>query len=145
MAKQIEVTKEMLESYRSKKEEIRELEYKLKHLGEGDSMVDNDTIFDYRSGYPQPQAVVGVDWDKILRKDNLYRKKISELEPECQMIEEFIEEIKDSMTRRIFRMYYIEGMSQKMIGKIVHMDRSRISRKIDDFLKNAHKAQKAHL
>lgn len=145
MAEQIEVTKEMLESYRSKKEEIKELQYKLRHLGEGDSMVGNDTIFDYRSGYPQPQAVVGTDWKKVSRTEQLYRKKISELEMECQRVEEFIEEIKDSMTRRIFRMYYIEGMSQKAIGKKVHMDRSRISRKIDVFLKNAHKAHEAHL
>lgn len=145
MAEQTEVTKEMLESYRSKKEEIKELQYKLKHLGKGDSMVGNDTIFDYRSGYPQPQAVVGTDWKKVSRTEQRYRNKISELESECQMIEDFVEGIKDSMTRRIFRMYYLEGMSQKAIGKKVHMDRSRISRKIDVFLKNAHKAHKAHL
>ena len=145
MTEQTEVTKEMLESYRSKKEEIKELQYKLRHLGEGDSMVGNDTIFDYRNGYPQPQAVVGTDWEKISRTEQRYRNKISELESECQMVEDFVEGIKDSMTRRIFRMYYIEGMSQKAIGKKVHMDRSRISRKIDDYLKNAHKAHKAHL
>lgn len=145
MAKQIEVTKEMLESYRSKKEEIKELQYKLEHLGKGDSMVGNDTIFDYRSGYPQPQAVVGTDWKKVSRTEQRYRNKISELESECQMIEDFVEGIKDSMTRRIFRMYYLEGMSQKAIGEKIHMDRSRISRKIDVFLKNAHKAHKAHL
>lgn len=145
MDKQTEATKEMLESYRSKKEEIEELQYKLKHLGKGDSMVGNDTIFDYRSGYPQPQAVVGTDWKKVSRTEQRYRNKISELESECQMIEDFVEGIKDSMTRRIFRMYYLEGMSQKAIGEKIHMDRSRISRKIDVFLKNAHKAHKAHL
>ena len=47
--------------------------------------------------------------------------------------------------RRIFRMYYLEGETQQKIGERLHLDRSRISRKIDDFLKNAHKAQNAHL
>lgn len=145
MTEQTEVTKEMLESNRSKKEEIKELQYKLRHLGQGDSMVGNDTIFDYRSGYPQPQAVVGTDWEKVSRTEQLYRKKISELEMECQRVEEFIEEIKDSMTRRIFRMYYIEGMSQKAIGKKVHMDRSSISKKIDNFFKVSHNSHNSHL
>ena len=49
-----EMTKERLESYRSCKEEIRELQYKLDHLGEGDSMIGNDTVFDYKTGYPRP-------------------------------------------------------------------------------------------
>ena len=145
MTEQTEVTKEMLESNRSKKEEIKELQYKLRHLGQGDSMVGNDTIFDYRSGYPQPQAVVGTDREKVSRTEQLYRKKISELEMECQRVEEFIEEIKDSMTRRIFRMYYIEGMSQKAIGKKVHMDRSSISKKIDNFFKVSHNSHNSHL
>lgn len=135
----------MLESYRSKKEEIKELQYKLEHLGEEDSMVGNDTIFDYRSGYPRPQAVVGTDWEKVARTEQRYRKKISELEPECQMIEDFVEEIKDSMIRRIFRMYYIEGMSQKAIGKKVNMDRSSISKKIDNFFKVSHNSHNSHL
>ena len=145
MSKQTEVTKEMLESYRSKKEEIKELQYKLKHLGEGDSLVGNDTIFDYRSGYPQPQAVVGTDWEKASRTEQRYRKKIAELESECQMIEDFVEGIKDSMVRRIFRMYYLEGKSQKVIGKAVHMDRSSISKKIDNFFKVSHNSHNSHL
>lgn len=145
MTEQIEISKEMLESYRSKREEIKELEYKLKHLGEGDSMVGNDIIFDYRNGYPQPQAVVGVDWEKISRTEQRYMNKIFELKQECQMVEEFVEEIKDSMTRRIFRMYYLEGKSQKVIGKAVHIDRSSVSRKIDNFFKVAHNSHNTHL
>lgn len=31
------------------------------------------------------------------------------------------------------------------VAKAVHLDRSRISRKIDDYLENAHKAQNAHV
>ena len=53
--------REQLERYMSQKEEIRELRYKLEHLGEGDSLVGNSTIFDYSTGYPKPQAVVGYD------------------------------------------------------------------------------------
>lgn len=139
------MTKKILESYQSKKEEIVELEYKLQHLGEGDTMVGNNIIFDYRSGYPVPQAVVGVDRDKFYERKECYENLKVKLKKECQEVEDFIDNIEDSLTRRIFRMYYMENMSQKAIADNVHLDRSRISRKIDEYLKNAHKAQKAHL
>lgn len=139
------MTREQLESYKSKKAEILELQYKLIHLGEGDSMIGNDTIFDYRTGYPHPQAVVGVDWEKMDRLSARYHKQIGTLTVECEEVELWIESISDSLTRRIFRMYFTEGLSQKEVAAVVNLDRSRISRKIDDFLKNAPKAQKAHV
>lgn len=131
------MTKERLELYRSNKDEIRELKYKLQHLGEGDSLVDNDVVFDYRTGYPQPQAVVGVDWDEYNRLKRLYQNRLNKLHEECIEVEQWIDGIPNGQMRRIFRMRYIEGMTQKQISKAVYLDQSRISRKIDDFLKNA--------
>lgn len=128
------MTRKQLESYVSKKAEIAELHNMLLHLGDGDTMFGNDTILDYRKGYPVPQAVVGVDWDKVGRTEDRYLKRISELKLECKEIEEFIENISNSLTRRIFRMRYIDGLSQKEISKNVHMDRSSISKKINRFL-----------
>lgn len=128
------MTREQLESYRSKKEEIDELKYKLEHLGENNSMVGNDVIMDYRSGYPVPQAVVGVDSARYWRLRNRYEKRIELLEQECEVVEEFIENIEDSMTRRIFRMYYIDGISQSKIAKTVHVAQSVVSEKISNFI-----------
>lgn len=125
------MTREQLESYRSMKEEIKELQYKLDHLGEADSVIGNDVIMDYRSGYPVPQAVVGVDWDKTDRLHDRYVGRIVRLQKACGEVENCIEGIEDSMTRRIFRMYFLEGMKQKEIAKIVHMDRSVVSRRIN--------------
>jgi len=139
------MTKELLESYRSKKEEIVELNEKLLHLGEGDTMLGNDTILDYRTGYPAPQAVVGVDWDRFFRTGDRYRDRIEVLKEECRVVEDFIESIPDSLTRRIFRMYYVEGLSQKNIARNVHMDKSSVSRKIDKFLQVAPNATNATL
>lgn len=141
----MEMTRERLEGYRSCREEIQELQYKLDHLGEGDSLIGNDVIMDYRDGFPRPQSVVGYDYDKYERLRKAYGSRIEKLQAECAEVELWIEAIPDSLTRRIFRMYYVDGMNQKQIGRIVHLDRSRISRKIDEYLKNAHKAQKAHV
>ena len=139
------VTKQMLEEYRSRKDEIKELKYKLEHLGEGDSMIGSSVINDYRTGYPHPQVVVGVDWGRMGRLRDRYCKKIDMLERECEEVESWIEDIPDSLTRRIFRMRYIDNMTQKQIAEAVRLDKSRISRKIDKFLKNAPKATNATL
>lgn len=136
--------REWLEEYRSKRDEIKELEYKLAHLGEGDSLVGNSTIFDYRTGYPRPQAVVGYDYEKHKRLQSTYQNRLKSLKTECSEVECWIEDISDSLMRRIFRMYYIDGMTQREIGKIVHLDKSRISRKMDDFLKTHPKQQSQH-
>lgn len=133
----MEMTKNRLEEYRSKKAEIAELQYKLDHLGEGNSLIGNDVIMDYRRGYPQPQSVVGYDYDRERRLRDTYQKRIEKLKEDCMEVELWIERIPDSLTRRIFRMYFVDGMTQKRIAKKVHIDQSRVSRKILDFLKNA--------
>lgn len=127
------MTKKQLESYKSMKAEIKELQERI-DFPDNNAMIGSSIINDYRSGYPVPQAVVGVDWDAVKRREGRYKRKIAELEKECAEIEEFIENISDSMTRRIFRMYYLEGASQQEIGHALHLERSSVSRKINTFL-----------
>lgn len=129
------MTLELLKSYRSKKNEIKELTYELEHLGEGDSLVGNDVILDYRSGFPAPKSVVGVDMNKYYSLKNRWGSRREQLIRECEQVEEFVENIPDSLSRRIFRMYFIDGYTQKQIAHKVHMDRSTITKKIDNFLK----------
>ena len=131
------MTRERLEAYRSNRDEIKELKYKLEHLGEGDSLIGNDVIFDYRKGYPRAQAVVGYDYELGAKRRKRYKTQIEKLETEQDSIEEWIFGIRDSRTRRIFQMYFLEGLTQEKIAKKMHTDQSRISRKIDYFFKNA--------
>ncbi len=52
------------------------------------------------------------------------------------------------MARRIFRMYYIDGterITQRKVAKRIHVERSTVSRKIDDYLKVSHNSQNAQL
>ena len=78
------MTREQLEGYKSKKEEIAELEYKLKHLSE--DSIDNYIILDYRKGYPQPQAIVGVDMNKYDNARARYTTRIVKLRAEWDEI-----------------------------------------------------------
>ena len=127
------MTREQLKEYQSKRTEIEELRDKLSHLGE--SLADNDVVMDYRSGYPVPKAVVGTEPGRYWRLHDSYRRRIEQLEKECAEIEEYIEGIPDSMTRRIFRMIFLDGKTQREAGRIMHLDQSRISRKIKKCLK----------
>lgn len=131
----MEMTRERLEGYRSCREEIQELQYKLDHLGEGESMIGNDVIMDYRDGFPRPQSVVGYDYGKYERLRKAYESRIEKLRAECAEVELWIEAIPDSLTRRIFRMYYVDGMRQSHIAKKVHLSQAEVSKKISRFLK----------
>lgn len=131
------MTKEILQSYRSKKDEILELDWTLRHRWQDEGMIGNNVVFDYRKGYPRPQSVVGFDYDRYDRLQDRDNAKKALLEQECAEIEEFVESIPDSLTRRIFRMSFIDGRKQKYVAKAVHLDQSRVSRRIDDYLKNA--------
>ena len=130
------MTKERLEGYRSCKEEINELRYRIECVKNDDNMIGNDTIFDYRTGYPRPQAVVGYDYEKEARLTARYLSRIDKLKTECTEVEEWIEAISDSLTRRIFRMYYIYGVRQSVIALRVHLSQSKVSEKISGFLKS---------
>lgn len=69
------MTKERLESYRSNKMEILELDYVLENRWRSDTMIGNDVIFDYSKGYPMPQSVTGFDYEKYSRR----RKETSDV------------------------------------------------------------------
>lgn len=131
------MTKEILQSYRSKKDEILELDWTLRHRWQDEGLIGNNVIFDYRNGYPRPQSVVGFDYDRYDRlQDRDYARKTM-LEQECEEIEEWVEAIPDSLTRRIFRMSFIHKMKQEQIATMVHLDQSTVSKKISDYLKIA--------
>lgn len=125
-------------SYRSKKAEIRELTAIIENRYRDDSLIGNDVILDYSKSYPPiPQGVVGFDLAKYNRLQERDQRRKEKLEKECAEIEDFIEGIEDSLTRRIFRMTFIDGEKQRKVARKVHLDQSRVSRKIDGYLKNA--------
>ena len=136
---------QMLREYRSNRDEIVELQQKLRELPGSESLIGNSVVLDYRRGYPQPRSIVGYDHGLEERRRERWTKRIELLQAEVDAVERWIEAIPDGVTRRIFRMYYCEGIKQEKIGQKLHMDRSRVSRKMDKFLKNAQKAQKAQV
>ena len=127
------MTKKRLEAYRSEKQEIEELKWKLQNM-ETKDYIGNSVIMDYRSGFPVPQSVVGVDTDVYWKRQKRLQEEISRLERRCQEVEQWIEDIPDSIIRRIFRMYFEEKRKQREIAKVLHIDQSNVSKKIESYL-----------
>ena len=136
------MTRERLERYRNIRAEIRELRSKLDNLLVDDSAVRASVILDYKTGYPKPQTVVGRDYDLVQRRRKRYEDQIGRLMAEQDNIEAWVFGIPDTQLRRIFRLYFLEGMSQEKVARKVHMDKSNVSRKIEKFLKSQQMQQK---
>ena len=101
------ITKKMLNDYKRLKQEIPLLELELKHMQNGDNGFGNSTVFDYRSGFPMPQSVVGFDWPLYE-----HRKKVIEVKKaKVKAVEQWINGIEDGQTRCVFKMFYMDGMT----------------------------------
>ena len=71
----IKITRKLLDEYRKLKRQIPALEYELKEMWDTDKGIGNSTVFDYQTGYPRPQSVVGFDQEKYNRRKEALSKK----------------------------------------------------------------------
>lgn len=85
---------------------------------------------------------IGAD-DKTRERINKLMDDRARIDQQILEIEQFVDDIKDPLLHTIFQRRYLDGWTQDQVGYAVHMDRSRVSRKIDNYLKNAQKARKA--
>lgn len=109
----IKITRKLLDDYRKISKEIPFLKRELEEMVSTDAGLGNDTVFDYRKGYPQPQSVVGFDqkrYDKRL-------KILQEKENKIKAIEKWIDAIEDGQTRYVFKMFYMQGLSWTKIAQ----------------------------
>jgi len=103
----IRITKKLLNNYKKYKREIPFLQQELDEMQTSDAGIGNSTIFDYRSGYPQPQSVVGFDWPLFEHRQKVLERRKAQVEA----VEQWINGIQEGQTRCVFRMRYIEGQS----------------------------------
>lgn len=90
-------------------------------------------------------SVMIPDPDEQERINKQIRKKEAErlqVLAEIQEVEEFLDGIEDAEIKEIFELLYVEGKKQKEAADILHIDRSYVSKKINNFLKLSHFSQK---
>lgn len=128
------MTLEQLKAYRSEKAEIRELGAKLRTPLGSAEFYGTSIIKDYKTGYPRAQAVSGYDLKAERAARYRWAKKKAILERRCREVEEYIDSIPDSRTRRVFRFYFEDGRTENQIGRIMHMERSLVSKIIKKWI-----------
>jgi len=109
----VQMTRERLEGYQKVIREIKILRLELDEMNTTDSGLGHSVIFDYRDGFPRPQAVVGFDGERYDRKRRLLDRK----EAEAAGVREWIEEIEDAVARQEFKIYYIDGCGWAAVAK----------------------------
>lgn len=108
----IKITRKLLDEYRKLKRQIPALEYELKEMWATDKGIGNSTVFDYQTGYPRPQSVVGFDQEKYNRRKEALSKK----KEKVRTVEKWIDAIEDGQVRCVFRMFYINNMTWEKIA-----------------------------
>lgn len=68
-------------------------------------------------------------------ESDLYSARIRSLEQACAEVEAAVEAVPNSLTRRIFRMYFLDSMSQAKVARKVHLSQSSVSKKIAAYFK----------
>ncbi len=143
------MTEKELGQYRAIKNEIIDLNKRIDETKQGEVMSfgtvkGSSKYFPYT---PQNFHVSGIDpadtdirqnkISKLLRQREVQRDELIKKQIE---IEKYIADLNDSNSRTIFRMYFIDGMSQWQIARKIGYDQSRISQLIKQNLNKNRKA-----
>jgi len=133
-----------LNQYKAIKHEIADLNRRISETKQGEVMSfgtvkGSSKYFPYT---PQNFHVSGIDpadadkrQEQITELLMLREVQRDELMKKQVEIENYIAGIKDSTTRMIFRLYFIDGLSQWQIAKKLGYEQSSISQKIRRLLK----------
>lgn len=97
------MTKKVLKQYRNICAEILELQV------ESNSRTLKDTVRGSCSGYPYIQHTVSIDGLPTSYANRTLLLRLRVLKDKKEMIERFINDIEDSMTRRVFYYRYVIG------------------------------------
>lgn len=108
-----EITKKILKDYAKTKREVSLLRDELDAMIHSDAGLGKSTIMDYSKGYPQPQTIVGFDGERYDRKKETLRKK----EALVAAVDNWIAEIEDVQTQKVFEMRYVKGMNWVKIAQ----------------------------
>lgn len=138
--------KQTLNQYRALVREIPKLKRDIEKLEERLDKVPTVAGKVTKSGDDFPYIVehvkVEMEEPKVATEIKLqirYKElRLNSAERQKTEIEKFIAGIEDSTDRQIFEMRFLEGKSQYDIGKLVGLERSSVSKRIDKYLQLSH-------
>lgn len=125
------------------KMEIARLDKQIDRLQEKDIRVVAGKVKGSSKDFPYIEVRTSVLMEEPVTADavkkllEIKRERRQQVERKIIETEQFIQNIPDSLTRQIFELCFQDGKRQQDVARILHLDQSRISRKIREYLKNA--------
>lgn len=112
--------KETLKQYNSIREEIKELRREIARLEKQETRYATDKVAGSDNQFPYAKkhfTITGIVENKnLIRKKEILIDRLKKCEKIKIEIDKFITEIPDSLTRRVFRYRYIEGLTWLQIA-----------------------------
>ena len=112
--------KETLKQYNSIREEIKELRREIARLEKQETRYATDKVVGSDNQFPYAKkhfTITGIVENKnLIRKKEILIDRLKKCEKIKIEIDKFITEIPDSLTRRVFRYRYIEGLTWLQIA-----------------------------
>lgn len=141
--------KEELSKYITYKKRVEKLSSDIIELEERDIETVSGKVKGSMREHPYTERRFSVEMhvpeeeEKICKQIAKKAQEMDVLEARMREIENYIDDIDDACVKSIFEYRYLEGMTQVEVGEKMGLDRSRISRKIDDYLKTHTKHKKS--
>lgn len=123
-----------LKQYNDLQEEIKELEKEIKRLQ--NSKVEHDKVRGSSNVFPYTERSFTIegynihDVDRLRKRKEILRERKTKCEDMKLQIEEFINTIPDSRTRRVFRYRYIDGLNWLAVARKIGKHDESYPRKI---------------
>lgn len=106
------MTRAELDTCREGNDKIRILQHMISEIERGEQGVVVDCVKDYRSGFPRTLVLRGINRVELEK----CKKEIRRIQKIQKGAEEWITNINDVLTRNVFAMYYLKGLSWRKIS-----------------------------
>lgn len=91
-----------------------------------------DTVKDYTQGVPRTMVISGYGNPKYAKVRQTLSDKKKKLTEQIEEIETALEQIEDSEQKTIYRLYYVEGLTQQEIADRMHYNLRTIQRRMGE-------------
>lgn len=139
------VTKSTLKQYRHICKSMIDLEKRIKRKEKVVDSIEHGVVSGSLPDFPYTKAhfnlsgynisVSGMRKETLEAEKGMYNDLVSKYEIQKLEIERFINSIDDPVTGQIFRLIFVDGLKQEAAAAAVGLERSTVSKKIDDYLK----------
>lgn len=137
-----------LKKHKKNKDRLKRIDEKIEELCGREVQVVSGKVTGSSKDFPYTEVRTSVlmyepyENDRINKRIREYEAERLMLLQEIEEVDQYIGEIEDSEVREIFELSFVEGKKQREVAEELNIDRSYVSKKINNYLKLSHNSQK---